>query len=242
MRTNVQKQIILSLLFLTAVAPAWGSWITLGTGGVATTGTFPDPVAGFSPIPDDGSPITSNIVVSGFPGTIQGPFLLRVRLIGLYHEAAGDLQIILRNLTMAISETVVSQVGYSTPGDAIVDFDTTGGFSGYYEFFPGASLNLWTFLPSNPGTASNSDTAVIPSDVSYVPTDSSGNALTWIVFSGLSANATWQLEITDLVADFSGSIQGWELDMWVNEVPEPGTYAMMLGAAGIWLAFRRRRS
>jgi hypothetical protein len=243
MRTVEQSKVILSLILLAAAAPeARASWITLGAGGLPTTGTFPNPVFGYSPIPDDGTPITSNIVVSGFSGTIQGPHLIRVRLIGLFHEAAGDLQIIVRNITSGIIEqTVVSQLGYTTPGDAIVNFDTaSGGVSGFYQFYPGAPLNLWTFLPSNPSTISNSDDAAIPSDVGYVPTDASGAALTWIVFSGLSANGTWQLEITDLVSAFEGSIQGWEIDMWVTDVPEPGTYAMMMSAAAAWLLMRRR--
>lgn len=232
---TIGLSLCLSLCSLSvSTSVAQGAWIELGTAG------FPNATAGISSIPDDGSTLSSTINVTGFSGTLQGPFVLRVRLIGLQHEASGDLRIVINNITAGIAETVLNQFGYSTPGDAMVDFDTAqGGTSGFYQFFPGAPFDLWVDVPQlYPG---NGDFDVIPSDFGFVPTGTNGAVQTWSGFVGLSPNGAWRIDLEDLTPLFTGSIQGWAIDMWVPDIPEPSTYAMMVGALGM-LALARRRA
>lgn len=69
--------------------------------------------------------------------------------------------------------------------------------------------------------------------------DSASTAANLASFNNTTPNGTWTLFIADLSGGGQSTLVSWGLT--VSTVPEPQTWAMLAGGAGMLLMFRRRR-
>ena len=69
--------------------------------------------------------------------------------------------------------------------------------------------------------------------------DAASTAANLASYNGTTANGTWTLFIADLSGGGQSTLVSWGLT--ISTVPEPQTWAMLAGGAGMLLMFRRRR-
>lgn len=152
-----------------------------------------------------------------------------ITLFGLSHTWIGDLTISLQKdgKTVALLDRL-GRTGSNTVGSL---YDLNGD----YTFADGA-----TPLPLE----LSGSTVLAPGIYGLAPNITHGNlgyAGSLSDFEGMELAGIWTLNISDRAALDTGRLQGWGLNVTV--VPEPGTYALLLGAGipmGL-LAMRRRR-
>jgi hypothetical protein len=176
----------------------------------------------------DNGEASSTINVAGIAGHITG---LTLSLNGLSHTFPDDLVIGLRNEDLGLGIIFMSFVGEDKD---ITDINLTFSdlASGQLpESYTGDTLiTSGTYLPSNFGGFSYAG---------YI------EATSFADFNGFSANGEWTLVVNDLVAADIGSISGgWSMTFETEAgpaVPEPTTWAMMIGGFALaGLAMRRR--
>lgn len=187
---------------------------------IAATASFSG--TGFA-IPDGagttiGTPVSSSLSI-GALGTINS---ITVTLGNLTHSWAGDLAATLSNGSTTI--TLFDRLGVSGSG-----VGNSMNFSGSYSFSDSATLTLPEF---------NNGTDITPG--AYLP----AQALS--AFNGLNTAGTWTLSIGDYAQADTGRLGSWRLDVdyaTAGAVPEPATWAMMIGGfAFAGAAMRRRRT
>jgi hypothetical protein len=225
------------------VGPVPAAWVSF-TGSFATTD-----------IPDGAGQLTSSLTVSGLPNLPASGANIRIRLIGLVHSWSGDLEVTVRNVLSGITETVFSQI--CQPPETLGCASNFGSPDGSelvfsdYVFQAGGAYNLWTM--AQPPFASDAD--MIQAHEDFLDADgnvvarlfagsnngSSADNNLFLSLNGLDPNGEWIITVRDLAAEETGTILGWGVDVWVNEVPEPATNGMI--AAGLlamfWHRFRR---
>jgi hypothetical protein len=176
----------------------------------------------------DGGETTSSIAVSGLSGTITS---LSLTLTGLSHTYPDDLVFGLLNEDLGIGFVFFSGAGGSTDiSNVNLTFsDFAGG--PLPESFVGGQILSGTYLPSNYG------------DYEFTFFD---NVTSFAGFNTLTGNGTWTLYVDDVFPEDGGTVAGgWSLDIVTSAggVPEPATWAMMIGGFGLaGTAIRRRRS
>lgn len=181
---------------------------TFGT--VITTVTaLPDPGALADALTGDVAQTSNFTISSASTDVVQTLDSIRIR--GLQHTWAGDLQFSLSNGTTSVQFLVAA-----TPATDSRDF------GGDYTFQFGAA--------SIPAFVSGGPALIAPG--TYAPSSDFTNA-----FAGASVGGTWTLSITDIATGDAGRIAGFDLNFTV--VPTPGA-AALLGLGGLAMARRRR--
>ena len=205
---------------------------------ITVTGVFADPN-----IPDGVGNLTNQVTVTGLTGPISGSNVT-IRLIGLQHEAAGDLVVIIRHVASGVMETVFSRVGSANPA---VDFGSASQLAtivGPYEFNAAGPQDLWATAAGLGAVDTIPDSSLfLPFVLPYRPSQPlTGTPHGFASLATISdPNGVWEIVISDGAVDFTGSILGWELEIFQAEVPEPGTVGLVVGAmAMLWLGRRRR--
>ncbi len=168
----------------------------------------------------DEDQVSTPITVTGLAGTVTN---VSVRLNGFSHTYPSDMVIGLFNATAASGLVFMSGAGGGT--DA-VNVDLTFSDQAATQLPP--ILASGTYLPSN-----------------FDDYEFGGNNLTaFSGFNGLDPNAVWSLESFDVFADDTGGLSGgWSLILTTSDVgavPEPATWAMMIGGFGLVGASLRR--
>ena len=206
-------------MWLTGIALAVASAMPASAATTVVSNTSAIPII-------DESETTSSIVVSNVSGTLTG---LSLSLFGLSHTYPDDIVLGLLNETAGVGFVFFSGVGGSTDVNNInLTFsDDAAGFAPE-SFFDGPLVS-GTYLPSN--------------YYEYEFTNFT-NATSFGDFAGLAANGTWSLYVLDTFAGDEGTIAGgFSLTLVTDAgvVPEPATWAMMIGGFGAAGAAMRRR-
>ncbi|QXQ06298.1 PEPxxWA-CTERM sorting domain-containing protein [Sphingosinicellaceae bacterium] len=175
-------------------------------------------------VPDPGE-TTSTINVAGL-GNITG---LTVTLNGLTHSYPDDLVFGVLNESLGLGFVFLSGAGGSDNIDGVTLTFGDAASSVLPKSYVGGAIVSGTFLPSNfSGFA-----------FTYFH-----NAGSFAAFNGFSANGAWTLYVDDISSSDGGSIAGgWSLNFTTvaGAVPEPATWALMLGGFGLVGGAMRRR-
>ncbi|RYY33918.1 MAG: PEP-CTERM sorting domain-containing protein [Sphingomonadales bacterium] len=171
----------------------------------------------------DDAETATPITVAGLTGTVTA---ISVTLNGFYHTFPSDMVLGLQNITTGQGLVFLSEAG----GSADV--------SGLTLTFSAASTTLAseTLLTSGSYGVSNYG------GYSFTAGDL-GTSFT--AFNGFNPNAVWNLLSLDAAAiDTGGLTGGWTLSITTSAgaVPEPGTWAMLIGGFGVMGGAMRRRA
>ena len=175
----------------------------------------------------DDDPTTSVINVSGVAGTITG---MTLTLNDLSHTYPDDLVVGVINQSWGVGFFFMSGVGGSTDvNDATLTFSdaATGQLP---QSFVGGGIVSGTYQPSNLGQ--------------YI-FGAFGGVGAFAGFNGGTANGLWTLYVYDIFPDDTAAIAGgWSLDFTTDAsaVPEPASWALMLGGFGLVGSAMRRRN
>jgi len=178
----------------------------------------------------DGGETTSSIAIAGVSGNITS---LTLTLNGLSHTYPDDLVFGLLNEDLGLGFVFMSGAGGSIDISSVnLTFsDFAAGF--LPESFVGGQITSGTYLPSNYG------------QYEFTFFD---NATSFADYNGFSANGAWTLYVDDIFPADGGSLAGgWSLDITTDAVtgpavPEPATWAMMIGGFALAGAAMRRRA
>lgn len=173
----------------------------------------------------DNASVSSTINVSGTTGTITG---VEVTINAMEHTWLGDLTATLDNGTTSVTLFErVGQIGGAGFGDNV---DTSGDFT----FSDDGSDSLWA---ESAGVTSLDGTGF---DFSTSGADDVATSLG--DFFGQSKDGDWTLTISDGAGGDSGQYAGWTLNLISSgtTVPEPTTFGLLVGFAGLVAARRRR--
>ncbi|MBT2185421.1 PEPxxWA-CTERM sorting domain-containing protein [Sphingobium nicotianae] len=176
----------------------------------------------------DGGEVTSDIVVAGLSGNITS---LTLSINSLSHTYPDDLVFGLLNTSANLGFVFLSGVGGSADiRDVDLTFsDSASGFlpESFVDAFP---VTSGTYLPSN----------FYLYEFTFYP-----NATAFGDFAGITPNGTWTLVVDDTFPADTGTISGgWSLTFTTDAtaaVPEPATWAMMIGGLALAGATMRRR-
>lgn len=220
--SSVPRAIPLILLLLVLFTPVRAAIITVtGAGG---------------DIPDGGS-ATFEIVVTD-PSIIR-PIgnNVTVVLYGLQHEFIGDLTATLTFQEPQVTADLFVRVGkdpdVADPGDPAF-FGYPSNLNGTYTFNSGFSADFWE-------AANVGDADLVPPG-SYF-SSVAGGAVSNLssAFNGRSAAGHWILTITDSELGGTGRLAtGWELQIDVEQVPEPATAGLTAVFSLALIAVARR--
>lgn len=187
----------------------------------------------------------SAVNVPGFPFNIVGTgpasvFPIEIAVSGA-QPVTTDVDLVLTGLKHSFGDDLAIALQGPT-GLAVLILTDAGGnsnFNGTYTFSQGAPL-------LNDGTYGNTSTNIpagtySPSTFGFNPIANlltSGSSLS--AFNGLDPNGTWKLWIWDDNVGNTGSLQGVSLN--IAAVPEPASWALMMGGFGVvGLQMRRRK-
>ncbi len=212
----------LKLLALAATA-------ALTTPAMATNFTYTGPVA----IPWAGSVGPASVYPIQFNVTGLGAVTdVNLTLNGLSHTFADDLEVLLRSPTGTLVALMVNAGGSANFVNANITFDGQAAAA----------------LPNN----NNNSNAVYSSGSYKTSTYALGpiisnliDGTTLSLFNGEGANGVWKLYIRDDTLLDSGSLTGATLSIAAAApaVPEPATWAMMIGGLALaGLQMRRRKT
>ncbi len=176
----------------------------------------------------DGGETTSSIAVSGITGPLSN---LSVTLNLLSHTYPDDLVFGLLNEDLGLGFVFMSGAGGSTDiGNVTLKFSDAAAIM-LPQSFAGGPITSGTYLPSNYG------------NYAFTFFD---NATNFADFDGFSPNGTWTLFIDDVFPADGGSLaSGWSVSFdaaAAPSVPEPTTWAMMIGGFAFAGAAMRRRA
>jgi hypothetical protein len=210
---------------------------------------------GYFNIPDaatGGVPgVLSCPLVVAAPGTIGAGDAVTLSLLGLAHEASGDLVVTLTHFDASGTtpygspQYVFYRIGKTSADPAdygySAQFGSSPGTGDNYSFNSGFAGDLW-------GAASSLGSAdFIPGSAYWTTGPYSGDATSFSSeFAGQPVAGSWLLEISDNAAGPSdpsteGSLLEWQLTVETTAVPEPGyggMFAMALAAIAAWRRFR----
>ena len=173
----------------------------------------------------DNDSVSSSIEVTGTTGTISG---IEVTINSMEHSWLGDLTAVLDNgVTSVTLFERVGRVGGAGFGDNV---DTFGDFT----FSDDGMDSLWDASDNSGGLLDGTGFDFSTSGEDDIPTDLSD-------FFGQGKDGTWTLTISDAATGDTGQYAGWTLNIISsNEIPEPSTFGLLAGIAGLAVARRRR--
>ena len=174
----------------------------------------------------DNADVSSSINVSGTTGTIVG---VEVTINAMEHTWLGDLTATLSNGTTSV--TLFERVGRTGGAGFGDNVDTSGDFT----FSDDGTDSLWTESANSGGALNGTGFDFSTSGAEDAPTSLSD-------FFGQSKNGDWTLTINDGAGGDSGQYAGWTLNLVSSgaEIPEPTTFGLLVGIAGLAAARRRR--
>jgi subtilisin-like proprotein convertase family protein len=186
----------------------------------------------------DGNPvgISTSTSVPVLPGTVTD-VSVNLNITGGFN---GDLYVYLAGpvgqlavLLNRVGVTAGNAFGYSNAGFNIM-LDQSGANihnyqSGSYTLSGGQLTGTWA------PDGRNIDPASAPGMF-----DSASTAAGLSQFNGIDPNGTWTLFLADMSGGGQSTLNNWGLT--IVTVPEPQTWAMLAGGAGMLLMFRRRGS
>jgi subtilisin-like proprotein convertase family protein len=186
----------------------------------------------------DGNPvgISSSTNLTGIAGTITS-VTVNLDITGGFNGdlyaylagPAGEFAVLLNRVGVASGNSF----GYGDTGFNVTFSDGSPNIHGYQS--GSYSLNGGGQLTGTWGTdGRNIDPQSSPATFdSTTPTANLGS------FDGNSANGAWTLFVADLSSGGQGTLVSWGLT--VVTVPEPQTWALVAGGAGLLLTLNRRR-
>jgi len=223
------KTIAVATTVLLAACLAQGQVLVTNTSSTSVNSAIPD-----------GNPtgLTSTTTFSGVQGSINNDEVsVNLDITGGFN---GDLYAYLAGPTtgfaILLNRTGITsgnQFGYSDPGFNITLSDGSPNIHGY-------QLSSPTFNSSGQltGTWGPDGRNINPQSApSAFDTASTGTDFT--SFENTTANGTWTLFIADMSSGSQATLVSWGLT--VVTVPEPQTWALLLGGVGVLFALNRRR-
>ena len=173
----------------------------------------------------DNADVSSSINVSGTTGNITG---VEVTINSMEHTWLGDLTATLDNGTTSV--TLFERVGRTGGAGFGDNVDTAGNFT----FSSDGTDSLWTESANSGGFLIGDGFDFATSGAENAPTSLSD-------FFGQSKDGVWTLTISDGAGGDSGQYAGWTLSLTSgNAIPEPTTFGLLAGIAGLAAARRRR--
>lgn len=175
----------------------------------------------------DGGEVTSTLNFTGLAGSVTK---VTLTLNQLGHAYPDDLVFGLVNETAGLGIVFMSGAGGSTDVDGVNLTFADDASQLLPESFVGGQITSGTYLPSNYGA--------------YEFTFANNTPL-FAGFNGLDGNGNWTLYADDLFSPDGGEVAGgWTLNITTDAgaVPEPATWAMMIGGFGMVGGAMRRRN
>jgi subtilisin-like proprotein convertase family protein len=220
--TTTFKSLSLAGVVFASTVSAIASLTVLPASAVSFTGTG----AGFN-IPDNNATGASSTIVVPDSFSITD---ITVTLNSLTHTYVGDLIATLTHVDTGTTVSLFNRIGrVSAAGDA-------SNFGGNYSFNDAFTGNIWAVA------ASGGSSFVIPSG-NYFPTGAGSSTLVPMLtsLSGELSSGTWRLTISDNVADDTGALGSWALNLQGTPIPESSSVLglLALGLLGAGAALKR---
>ncbi|NCR36231.1 MAG: proprotein convertase P-domain, (modular protein) [Microcystis aeruginosa S11-01] len=220
--TTTFKSLSLAGVVFASTVSAIASLTVLPASAVSFTGTG----AGFN-IPDGNATGASSTIVVPDSFSITD---ITVTLNSLTHTYVGDLIATLTHVDTGTTVSLFNRIGRGSGGG------DSSNFGGNYSFNDAFTGNLWAVA------ASGGSSFVIPSG-NYFPTGAGSSTLVPMLtsLSGELSSGTWRLTISDNVAQDTGALGSWALNLQGTPIPESSSVLglLALGLLGAGAALKR---
>ena len=221
--TTTFKSLSLAGVVFAGTVSAIASLTVLPASAVSFTGTG----AGFN-IPDNNATGASSTIVVPDSFSITD---ITVTLNSLTHTYVGDLIATLTHVDTGTTVSLFNRIGLVSSGAG-----DSSNFGGNYSFNDAFTGNIWAVA------ASGGSSFVIPSG-NYFPTGAGSSTLVPMLtsLSGELSSGTWRLTISDNVAQDTGALGSWALNLQGTPIPESSSVLglLALGLLGAGAALKR---
>jgi hypothetical protein len=221
--TTTFKSLSLAGVVFASTVSAIASLTVLPASAVSFTGTG----AGFN-IPDNNATGASSTIVVPDSFSITD---ITVTLNSLTHTYVGDLIATLTHVDTGTTVSLFNRIGLVSSGAG-----DSSNFGGNYSFNDAFTGNIWAVA------ASGGSSFVIPSG-NYFPTGAGSSTLVPMLtsLSGELSSGTWRLTISDNVAQDTGALGSWALNLQGTPIPESSSVLglLALGLLGAGAALKR---